>query len=166
MSLEKSKQYSLSNTELKKYLCRDRAHIISYDQLPRYSSIFDIFGDMDYFILLYQTSPDYGHWVCVINHKDSIEFFDSLGHHPDNELSKIKNAPYPYLTYLLASSKKPVIYNNVPLQSRRTNVCGRWVAARINMRDIPLRDFQRIFTDNTYFSPDELVVRMIRIQPD
>src|SRR5690606_7349525 len=123
---------------------------------------------LDYFILLYQSErdPNYGHWTCVINHQDCVEFFDSLGGAPDRSLREMRSTQYAKLSEMLLKNKKPVVYNDHVLQGNDSSVCGRWVIARCMMRDTPLSDFQKIFEGNQYFTPDECVTRMIRVQPD
>jgi len=167
-NLEKSKKYPLSDLDISRYLC-EPLHIASYKELASVSSIYELFHQ-DYFVLLYQISDKMGHWVVCLNRPDHIEFFDSLGKCPDitpnyadQTVSKKNLQTSKLLTRLLYESGKPVIYNNIPLQSKGSNTCGRWVLARINMRDIPLEDFQLFFA-NPYFTPDQMVTMMIRIQ--
>lgn len=165
--LDKSQKYALSDDDIFKYLC-EPLNLVSYRELREVPDIYQLFTQ-DYFVLLYQMTERMGHWVCCINRPDHIEFFDSLGKCPDRtpeysngEINKKNYQTAKLLTRLLYESGKPVIYNNIPLQSTDSNTCGRWVLGRIIMRDIPLEDFQMIF-DNQHFTPDQLITMIIRI---
>lgn len=101
-----------------------------------------------------------GHWVGLCrtvdeDRNDSINFFDSYGIIPDDEKKKIDRyfmnligTTENYLTKLLWNARKDydliIEYNQIPFQkmSKTINTCGRWVATRLIMRDISMKDFQ------------------------
>lgn len=165
--LDEAQKYALSDYDIADYMC-EPLHIVSYRDLARVQSIYDLLKD-GYFVILYQMTKKMGHWVACIDHGDYIEFFDSLGKCPDRtpeyaarEIGIQNYQTAKLLTKLLYDSGKDVIYNNIPLQGKDSNTCGRWVIGRIIMRDVPLEKFQLIF-DNPHFTPDQIISMMIRV---
>src|SRR4051812_3506431 len=64
-----------------------KSNVILYNQLAKYKNLEDVFGKDGSFVVLYQTSKNFGHWACVFKRsRKKIEIFDSLGYYPDNEL--------------------------------------------------------------------------------
>lgn len=156
--------YPLSDQEIRNYLLKDGPiNIVDYDQLDQVRHVGQLFRPAGYFILLYMSNTsDIGHWIAVIDHGDHIEFFDPVGLCPDRQLTHLGHRN-PRLLELLLAANKPVIFNNIPLQDSRLNTCGRWVILRVNTRDVPLLNFQKIMCGNRYFTPDELVVQLVRV---
>lgn len=120
--------------------------IISYSDFHLYDNIYECFGSYDCFIVLYQREQNYGHWCCVLLHRDSnqtpykVEFFDSYGVPVDLQLDQIDpkfrkahNMDRTHLGWLIYDSKLKIEYNHYPLQykSPDINTCGRWCAMRI-----------------------------------
>lgn len=144
----------------------------SYEEVNDHSTMTELFSGKDALVLLYETSEDYGHWVCLIKHSKEIEFFDSYGYKPDSELSfiperykKMYDQDYPYLTNLLYKSKKKIIYNEHHLQQNDTSVCGYWCVQRILFRNVKLSKFTKPFLElkemNEYL-PDYSVYKMLK----
>ena len=142
------------------------AHIMSYDELHKYDTIDQVFGNKDAIILLYQTRQNYGHWVCLIRQSnDHLSFFDSYGFKLDQEL---KYADYnlrihegvtvPHLTHLIQQSNYQVSSNTRKLQSfaKDVNTCGRFSALRVRLRHLTNDQFDRLFL-NQKETPDYLV---------
>lgn len=164
--VKQAEKHSLTNDELLK-LCRHKAKIMTYPELAKYKHVDDILKPHGALIILYETRFHYGHWVCLIKHKkNKLEFFDSYGLMPDDELEfvpkhfrKANNMDYPHLTYLLYTSNYQIEYNHTKLQSKLedVNTCGRWVGMRINMRSYSLPKFVEFFTKDNCKSPDWLV---------
>jgi hypothetical protein len=147
-----------------------KSKVYTYPQLSKFQNINQILGKDGTAIILYQTSDNYGHWVGIIKHRGKIEVFDPLGIKPDDELKFIdkhyrneSNQHYPHLSYLLYNSPYEIEYNNHKLQKDNTNVstCGRWVGARLRMKNIKLDDFARIMKNNKKgYDPDYLVTAL------
>lgn len=113
-------------------------------------------------IILYDVCPHYGHWTCVFNQGDKIEFFDSLGVIPDDELRIMGSGnSKPLLLRLLHKTGKKIIYNHRRLQRSEEgiNTCGRWVIARLFTKDYPLETFLKIFDTK---KADELVTELTK----
>jgi hypothetical protein len=160
---------ALSNKDILE-LVGYKANLMTYSQLQQYDHIDDVLGEYKALVLLYETSQNFGHWVCVFKvNKNKIEHFDSYGLAPDDELKfvpenfrKVNYDKIPHLTYLLYNSKCQVIYNEYQLQAHMAdvNTCGRWVATRINYRMIPQQKFAKFFLE--YDNPDEIVISLTK----
>ena len=108
-----------------------------------------------YIVILYETRKHYGHWCCLFrNNKNNIEFFDSYGIFPDDELKyatksfrKKNNMMWPHLTYLLLSCPYKIEYNNHKFQkmSRKISTCGRWCLIRCLLSAVDIDNFYKLF---------------------
>lgn len=158
---------SLSGEDILK-LVDNKAKIITYPDLKKFKNIDELFMLNNCIVILYLTSAQYGHWTCLINHNDRIEFFDSYSEKPDKEFDYIdkstrKNHNYrgkPYLSTLLLKSKKPVEYNHQQLQQDGDNIatCGRWVSLRIILKNYSIEEFIKMFMSIPETTPDEASV--------
>jgi len=97
-------------------------------------------------IVLYGLHIPCGHWVALFINEQGLNYFDPLGHIPD-ELMKTnydesdpgrrhrEGADFTYLTNLLADycdrTKSKIIFNEKPLQGPKTNTCGYWCTVRL-----------------------------------
>lgn len=112
------------------------------------------------FVLLYETSKNFGHWTSVYYDKKSntATFFDPYGFSVDSELSfapkklrKNLNENYPYLTVLLNMWRKyygvKLFQNKYDYQMhlRGDDMCGQWNVLYQNARRSGLTD-QQFFT--------------------
>jgi hypothetical protein len=141
-------------------ICRNKVNIVPYHTLGSYDSIKDLLGKFQSTILLYETKEDFGHYVALFMNGDkNLEFFDSYGFRPDQEL---KYATYnladgiPYLTRLLNKYSGKLIVNTTRLQvfKKEINTCGRWTSLRILMKDKPLNEFIALFNNNKAYNGD------------
>lgn len=167
--IKKYENKSLSNYNIFELLNK-KIRILTYPELAEYKNIYDVLSPNNSFILLYMTGKRYGHWCCVIEHNDRIEFFDPYGDalpddefkYIDNNFRKISSQYYPHLTYLLYKSKKPIEYNNYNFQKKNNNIktCGRHCVFRIANKKLLLDEYKKMLdyirkeTDMTY---DEIV---------
>ena len=129
----------ISDALIKQYL--PDADIIMYNQLPRYNSIEEILPhDKSYAVLMYQDSPNSGHWTGLLRQKNIVEYFDSYGSYPDADLSWVSKDKRhelgidgKYLSNLLNKTKLKVIYNTEPYQADGDQyaTCGRHVIFRL-----------------------------------
>lgn len=150
-------------------LCGKRANLLTYPELAKLDNIDQLLGKYRAAIILYLTSENYGHWVCLFQQdKKTLCFFDSYALMPDDELKFTQinfrlshNQYYPHLTYLLYNSGYDVDYNSYKLQSDKkdTTTCGRWVGARLAMRRLTNDEFAKLFL-NSKSKPDELVTAL------
>jgi hypothetical protein len=142
--------------------------ILRYGDLKKYNSIDELLSPYNNISLLYETEPNYGHWVCVLLDKKNktVEYFDPYGMFIDKPLDHIKEnfkiqtgQDYPYLTKLLYECPYNVIYNNKKLQQKGDDIatCGRHIISRLTMADIPLKKYQSIMKTNKKVNPDDKV---------
>lgn len=170
------KQKPLSNHDMQA-LFDDTVNIITYPELAEVKHLDQIWGSSGAVIILYETSESFGHWCCLFKREDgkTIEFFDSLGSPdgpyigaPDAQLKFIKphfrrisNQYVPHLTVLIKESPYRCVYSAFRLQknARETNTCGRWVTARLLMRELTAEQFAKLFLHQK-MDPDSYVTLM------
>tara|TARA_R110000803_G_scaffold96428_4_gene164596 strand:+ start:208 stop:729 length:522 start_codon:yes stop_codon:yes gene_type:complete len=143
-----------------KHICNGLVDIVPYHTLGNYKSIEELMGKYGSVILLYEMRENFGHYVALfMNGNNDLEFFDSYGFKPDEE---IKYATYnqsngvPHLTQLLKKYNKKIVVNTERLQvfKEHINTCGRWTSLRILLKDKPLREFIELFTKNRQYNGD------------
>jgi hypothetical protein len=147
-------------------LCKGKTKIISYPELYNYKTIDEVLYPYNSVVILYETKPRYGHWICVLKQpKNTIEVFDSYGIPIDDELNfiddnfrKKNNEVFPILSLLLLKSNYKIIYNKVKLQKYKNDVssCGRHVCLRILLQDLSLKKYIKLLTNKKY-DPDTIV---------
>jgi hypothetical protein len=146
-------------------IVKGKANVIKYCELKKYSCIDELLYPYDACVLLYETKPNYGHWVCLTKHGNLIEYFNSYGNlgkpnskmgMPDTELefiskewAKESGQDHRYLSDLLMdeSCDYELSYNDHPFQKMTNEVstCGRWVGLRILLKELPLEVFKDLF---------------------
>lgn len=158
--IKERETYSLSNKDILK-LTNNKCNVYVYDDLFNFKTIDEAFGKHGAFVVLYQTSPFYGHWcACIKINNKLIEFFDPISSKPDREFNNIIETyrRQPYLKYLMASSPYKLSYNEYKFQKslHGINTCGRWCALRVICRKYSLEQFKQLVTDKKY-DPDFMV---------
>ena len=153
--MEKEIAKSLDENEIMQ-LVDNKAKVVLYSDLYKYSNLRDLLAPHGAVFLLYQQRPEYGHWTVLFKQsKDTIEFFDPYGVFPDDELQWTDsgmrnelNMNYPYLTALLyrAPVNYTITYNDHKFQTqgKGINTCGRWCAMRLALRDQSLKEFIKL----------------------
>jgi hypothetical protein len=138
-------------------------------------SLNDIFKNSNYVVINYLSEPHYGHWVCLYKNGNTINFFDSYGGYPDEQLKYIpdnfkliSNQEYPHLLKLLYKSKDyDVEYNYKKLQGNGTTTCGRWVGLYLAVCDLMSIDafgkLMESLSKKMNLSKDELVYELTKI---
>lgn len=135
----------LSDDDLKYYLGADvKKQIITFSDLDNYNTIENLLPkNRSYKIILIEEEKNRGHWVSIMRYDNTIEYFNSYGTKPTNDLnfvSTIKNK-------LLGQSKDliksllddalalgyKVIYNTKKFQKLGPNIntCGRHICCRL-----------------------------------
>jgi hypothetical protein len=153
MNKEKLISIPLSDSDIKEYLGND-CKILKYSELSKYNSIDELLPNVkDFCVLLYENSPNSGHWTCVCRPKDNqIVYFDSYGGYVDEPLTWTDKSTkiglgedVKYLSNLLNNCEEDVFYNKYKYQSGKEYVanCGRFVVCYIlKMKiDYSLDDF-------------------------
>lgn len=166
----------LGDDDIKSYL--PDAKVMKYSALKNIKSIEELLpNEIDYVILLYEDTPNKGHWVTVLRYGDTIEFFDSYGNAPDkplcwnDEITNEKLNQEPYLSDLFNLTDKKVVYNPIKYQGEGDdiNTCGRHAVFRIlNLieKDRPLGEYYEIMKEIkrlTKSSYDDIVANLINV---
>jgi len=169
----------MGDDDIRKYF--PNAKILKYSELKNYNNITELLPKpKTFFFLLYERTPNVGHWVVVLRYKDNgidtIEFFCSYGSKIDAPLSwtpigmRIQlGEDKPYLSMLLDKSPFRVIYNPVQYQSKRSKIatCGAYTTLRVAelMRhNTTLDEFTEMLQDvkeATGLNYDEIVANLV-----
>ncbi len=172
--LDNSEKNPYSTDEIKR-ICENKIKIIYYKDLANMKNINEALKPFGKCVALIETSKNIGHWIAMLkqpdpDHKNKkvIEWFDSYGIEPDNELYLIpKNVRdemgtnKPLFSLLCKKSGYDVIYNKFPLQEFKSNIntCGRFCALRCHFSKWPLKKFISAF-ESKNLSPDEIATMM------
>lgn len=169
--------YALSDEEIKNLVKPDSVDIITYDKLGTFKRLDDVFKKSNNVVILFRFEPHAGHWVLLMKHNENlVEYFDSYGKIDFNllnekNLNKELGQYQTYLSELLLhwkdqNKKNKVDYNQIRFQDLKkgfqTSTCGRYVIYRIRNRDVPLKDFQKLFNlaKKKKINLDELVIKL------
>lgn len=165
--IKKTEHIDLSGSDILR-MVDNKARVIAYHELEKYASIDDVLSVNGAVIILYQTTENYGHWVCLFKIDDSkLEFFDSLGLSVDAELliapefnkSMNKGKLVYHLSKLIEQSNYTIVNNKTKLQkfAEDINTCGRFVVTRIIFRRYPISVYVHMMTKNQHYNADEWV---------
>jgi hypothetical protein len=141
--------------------------IITYPEIHKYETIDELCHPYNCCVILYETKPQYGHWVCVIKHDDnSIEFFDPYGKSIDEQLEFIPNGfrkqskqDFPQLIRLFLNSPYNIVINKMKIQKFTKDVssCGRHCAFRLVLRHLALNKYQKLMKNEDGLNADDKV---------
>jgi hypothetical protein len=142
------------------------AKVMKYCALQRYTKLPE-----RPFVILYETEPNFGHWVAIVDTPEGIEHFDPYGIIPDKELVWVpkwfrgsSGQDVKRLLGMLYHSGKKINYNQYKLQREDTSTCGRWCALRIALSHLTTKQFYNAVkrTMNYYHieDPDEFVAKV------
>ena len=127
----------ISSSDIDYYLPHSK--ILQYKELRKYRSIEELLPKIpDYAFILYEDSPQSGHWTTLTRDiHNNLNYFDSYGYPPDHPLTWYSTADriklkenVCYLSHLLNSTPETVYYNDTPYQKNGGDVatCGRHAA--------------------------------------
>lgn len=133
---------AMGDDDIKKYFPFGNSRIILVSDLSKYKTIEKLLPtDKSHIFLLYQNSPNMGHWVLLSRYGNTIEYFDSYGgyiDHPytwtDLKTRKMLGEGVPYLTILLKDTPYDVIWNGFDFQDKKNmkiSTCGRHCVFRL-----------------------------------
>ena len=134
-NLKKIKAKPMSDSDIRYYY--PKAKIIKYSELKKYNNIEDLLPTIpDFVFILYEDSPENGHWTATTRTKEGINYFDSFGKRVDNPLiswdtpeivKQRLGENIHYLSKLFNKTKLPVKYNDIDYQIDRQGIetCGR-----------------------------------------
>ena len=167
--IKELKAYPYSSQDIMN-ICEGKTKILTYQELQKFKTIDGALKPYDNFVLLYEMKPNFGHWVCVIKHKNpkykggaKIEFFDPYGYGIDKQFKFINknfngNGNRLKLSELLVNSPYKIVENKKKIQKLKegVNSCGRHVGFRINMRDMELDDFVKFVSSGSMNADDTI----------
>jgi len=164
--IAKVKSYPLGDDDIRKLLGND-IKIWNYPQLKELESADELFDEKGRAIVLFpNSSPTSGHWTCLMNRPNAIEFFDPYGDAPDTAQKdgmsrsrlEMLDIERPDLTRLLRATGKPVFYNHHQFQRESPNVatCGRHCVVRLLYAPYSLDKYASIIKKSK-MTPDDFV---------
>jgi len=129
----------MGDDDIKHYF--PNAQILKYSELNNFDSIDEVLpNNKSFSFLLYEDSPNKGHWCCISRNDGEYEFFDSYGGRPDAPLNwndKITNQMLGQgkktLSQLFDNTDLDVVYNDIKYQEEEpdVNTCGRHCVFRL-----------------------------------
>ena len=177
MDIIKLVNKALSDEDIRTIL-GSNTKIIKYSELSKYRDLDDLLPNLlDYVIILYEDSPNQGHWIGLLKYNNIFEFFDPYGMIPDKQLTwtslktrQSLNEDVPYLSNLLKHER--YIYNRVKYQDEDSYVmtCGAHVCHRIyrlinnNMNLEQYHDFMKNLKDESKINYDLIVASFIKLK--
>ena len=158
--IENAETIDLTGEDIVK-ICEGKVKVVPYHELAGVNSIEELLQPFDAVILLYEVKQNFGHYTALLIDPDgNLEFFDSYGFAPDQELNYAKYDNTPYLTNLLKKYNGNIVYNNYQFQEwvKDVNTCGRWTSTRVRMaKKYNLNQFQKLFSNLKFYNGDWLV---------
>lgn len=170
--IDKFKSIPLSNYDIEDLL-DGQVNIVMYPDMHKYKSLDELLYPYKCCIILYETAPRKGHWVCLTLRPDIhmkkngecqivLEYWNSYGSSkddattgmPDDELKFIpkdfaieSNQDYPYLTRLILDCNYKLTFNEFPFQKLKAGIstCGRWCVLRCLLKELSLEEFRDLF---------------------
>jgi hypothetical protein len=174
----------IDDAEMKTYIGQD-AKILKYSALKNFKHVDELMPNAtDFIVLLYETSPNEGHWVSVLKYperfgRSTLEYFDPYAHALDEPLNwntpsvnKQLGVASPYLSLLMNSSGHKLLQNNIKFQhdSPKIETCGRHTIYRIlklfhhGLKQREYNDHMRLLkTRNENKTYDEIVSSIINV---
>jgi hypothetical protein len=140
---------------------------LTYDQLVPFKSFEQLFSKFEAVVVLLipesKNNPKAGHFICLLDHGNHIEHFDSYGLDVDEEM---KITEEHHITKLFNHEKRPMVQNTKQLQRFKNdiNTCGRWVVSRILLRKMELAAFLKLI-ESLGPANDEMVTAMTLLLP-
>ena len=162
---------SLSAEEVLKI--SDGGLVIRFSDLSGFDSIEDLFGRHDKCIILLESEPNRGHWVCLYRDRTdrTVSYMDPYGFSIEEPLKMMDSSilwasgqEFPYLLKMLLDYKGSVYYMDRKLQKMQLgiNTCGRWCGFYLRIADlVSIDDFARAFKSasaESGLSTDEMIV--------
>lgn len=151
------------------------ARIVIYRNLPNTTIEELLPEESSHIYLLYESSPNSGHWTTINRDKKGFNYFDSYGHKPDfpiqwspPELRAQFGEDYPHLSEMLSKATLPVHYNNCDYQSHDDGMstCGRHSCfyTKAMMGGLTLEDYKTMMDKiekEEGLSPDAIVSKYV-----
>jgi hypothetical protein len=145
----------------------NKTKIIRYPDLHKYNTIEDVLHPYNCAVILYESKPRYGHWVCIMLHPDNtLEWFDPYGFSVDEEFKfinadyrKATNQYYPAMCRLFLNSPYHIVINKMEIQKyeKDNSSCGRHCVFRLISRHLPLEQYQQLMKKENNMNADDKI---------
>ena len=166
-----SLKYALSSEDIEELL-KGKVKILRYRDLVDFATLDDLLKPFGRVFILFESRKGYGHWTLLHRrNKKEVEFFDSYGMIPSDELDYIprkyraeSNQLREHLTYLLLNSKGKLAYNDHLFQGDGASTCGRWCVLRAINKAMNIDQFYRTVEKDAKsrgLTLDELVTSLV-----
>ena len=150
--------YSLTDIDIENAL-NNKYSIYRYHKLAEFDNIDQCLGNNGGFIILFQNeTSDSGHLTCIFKRDyNTLEFFDSYGLMPDEELKYSdynlrihNNKKVPHLSHLIEQSNYNIVYNKYKFQKikKHVNTCARHCIIRLKYRNLTIDEYKKFIADN------------------
>jgi len=171
-------------------IAEKKCNVYEYPDLDQFDDIEDLFKlgnsdieaeiELDFpfdkksAIIMYKSSPNFGHWTIIKKVEDGYHFLDSYGdviddelEHSDKAFNKQIGQDRKHLSKLLLASGKDVYYNHNPLQKLDDNIatCGLYCALFLRYNNISVDDFAKMIKklSKKYDLPNDVVVSILTL---
>lgn len=153
--INRYKKIALSDSEVLD-LMNGRANIVLYPDIYKYDTLDEMLGPDQAAIILFESKPNFGHWVSIFRNDNDVTFFNSYSGYPDDTLKFIDkqfkmstNQDKPYLSLLMLNSPYKLHYNEFKFQRHGgdINTCGRWAALRLIFRTLNCSEFHSLIVN-------------------
>ena len=158
--LKQLEETPLSGDEIRE-IVGPEARIVGYNELRQFGSLRDLLGS-DGAVILYRTTPNYGHWVtCFMGPKErAVTYFDSYGMNVDDILTEQSDEERhalgqytPYLSQMLVRAlnngeidEVDINWKHLQSDSPKMADCGRYAALRLLLNNLDNDQFNSIIT--------------------
>ena len=142
-------------------------NFIPYNHIRYIRSLDELLGKNGMCVIIYLTGGEVGHFVTIFLHNGKIQYFNSYGMEPDDDLRIIApevrqqlNETYPYLFRLICDSGYASEYNEYKLQRQNTSTCGRHCIVRLWNKHLDSEEYAKKLlriSKQSGYSPDEVV---------
>jgi len=158
-AISKIKNLPIDLRDLKPIL-PPRCDIILYKNLNKPRSV--LFAKTDgYVVRVPNANNKVGHFVVILAKRNHIEFFSPTGGSIASEFKRLKQDP----TLLNNLVGQHFIYNSKKLQRDVNSIqdCASWALARLYLRHLKLRDFQKLFIKSVNLQSSDDIVSLMSL---
>ena len=154
--LNKLKKYPLSTDDIQNNL-DENTNIFTYPQLHDMTHIDEIFDRNGRAIMLFMLGQNYGHWIAITKHGNTIEVYDPYGIPADKqdeelggseELNRNFGQDQDKLKEMIKNAGYKLISNKKKSQgqSQNINTCGRHSVLRLLFSHLNLNQYNKMLS--------------------
>lgn len=128
--------------------------LVPFYDIPLYQNDIESLFINECCLINYLSSPQMGHWCCLLKKDNTIYYFNPVGRFIDEAIEKLpkkyakeSNQDYPYLAQLFLNNPQyNYRYMDKRLQRKDTLTCGRWCGLFLRLK-VDEEKFYRMFKD-------------------